>query len=92
MVDPIDFTNVTQEVVAQSFAVCCSTDDPCDINNLQDCSNFRLGLKEITKFEKTIVRDRNNCFVRLYSAKWVVLGRHVEVGQHIVGRRLADVR
>lgn len=91
VVDAIDVSDVTEEVVAQALALGGASHDSCDINNLKHGGHFGLGMEHIAQLLESLVGDGDDCLVGLDGAEGIVLCGDVEVGEHVVGGRFADV-
>ena len=91
MVESISISDVAQKVVTQTFAFGGSLHNPCNINNLKNCSDLGFGLEHFAKTVEALIRDWYDGLVGFNSAEGIVLCGHMQIGKEVVGGRFADV-
>ena len=92
LADRISLTDVGKELVAQAFAFGGALDDACNVDKGDGGGHDLLGVDELGKHGKTLVRQRHDAGVRLDGGERVVFRKHVVAGQCIEHGGLADVR
>jgi len=85
MVNAINISDVAQKMIPQALSLGSAFDNTCNINNLKDCCHLRFRLEHLAELYKPIIRNRHHCFVGLNCAERIVLGWHIQVGEHVVG-------
>jgi hypothetical protein len=91
--DRISFANMTEELVAETFARARTFDETSDINELNRGRHNFLRTRDLSKFRQTWIWHSDDADVRINRAKGIILGwRFMRVRNRVKERRLADVR
>ena len=72
-------------MVAKTFSLGSSFDYTCNVDDLQNSCDFRLGLEHFAEVVKALIWDWNNSSIRLDSAEGIVFSCDMEIGEEVVG-------
>ncbi len=72
VINTVDFFDVAQEMVTQTFTLWCTSDQSSNINNLQDCWYLWFGFPNLTEFVKSLIWNWYNGLVWLNGTERIV--------------------
>ena len=87
----LDFADVGEELVAETFSLGRALDQACDVDELHDRRHRLLRLHLRGQRIEPRIRDRHDARRGLDRAERVVLGRDLRIGESVEEGRLADV-
>lgn len=84
VINTVDLLDVAQEMVTQTLTLGCASHQTGNINDLKNCSYFRLWSPHLAKFVESFIGYWDDSFVWLDGAERIIFGRYVELGEDIV--------